>query len=163
MSTGKAQVVQVGPGPRINLTPLGFHLWAVHFLEASRRCSTPEGQGFTPVPSYLLCRSLELAFKAYLLSQGWTLKNVKDALGHDLQKGREHASRAGLWKLFRTSRLESAALETANGYYRDKALEYFFAANAGRGFNPRPNLEVLDAYCSRLLGNIQDVVKRSAQ
>ena len=58
------RIVSVPPA-LVHLSPLGFNRYAAHFLHAEASLS-PE-QGFSPVPYYLCCRSIELSLKAFLL------------------------------------------------------------------------------------------------
>lgn len=48
---------------------IGLHRYANEFLGAAERFK-PQDAGFTPVPYYLVCRSIELSLKSYLLTRG---------------------------------------------------------------------------------------------
>ena len=56
------------PAANLNISPLGFHKYATEFLAADT--SYKQGLGWSPVPYYLVCRTIELALKAFLLAKG---------------------------------------------------------------------------------------------
>lgn len=70
-------------------TPLGMIRYAHEFMEAALAVDEKMGKrpGFknvAPIPAlYLVGHSIELSLKAFLLSQGVTLRQIK-TLGHDL-------------------------------------------------------------------------------
>jgi hypothetical protein len=77
-------VLKAEPG-LLHISPLGFHRYASEFLRAAQGFKINDG--FSPVPYYLICRSMELALKAFLLAKGLPKKKLKERnLGHDLEK-----------------------------------------------------------------------------
>jgi len=59
----------------LHINPLGFHRYASEFLRAAQDFRMNDG--FSPVPYYLVCRSIELALKAFLLAKGIPEGEVK--------------------------------------------------------------------------------------
>jgi hypothetical protein len=133
------------PG-HINLSPVAFHLWAKHYYQCrvSFKCSDP----FSPVPYFLLCRAIELHFKAILL-ETQNQAAVKTSYGHNLIQ----AYRA-LPPAFQTlSQEQIALLDQANRIYRSKGFEYINIGDAACGFSTFPDLPALDALAKQVLGN----------
>jgi len=68
----------------LNMGPSGFVIYARDFLSAFRSY-TPD-KPFSPAKYYLICRSIELSLKSYLLLQNVPMKTVKNKLIHNLVK-----------------------------------------------------------------------------
>ena len=51
----------------IHATPYGFNIYAADFLDAAKQFKT--SRPFSPVPYYLLCHSIELSLKCFLLGK----------------------------------------------------------------------------------------------
>ena len=148
--------VIVTPGPlHVNLSPLGFHYYASHFLGAAR--SAPPARGFSPVAYYLYCRALELVLKALLLERGEPKSELKKkALGHDLLRILAKADELGLASLVKVTAVERDELRKANDYYVDKGFEYFRVIPAVTGYSGLPDLAVLDRLTDRLVSGLHD-------
>ena len=146
----------ITPGPlRVNLSPLGFHYYASHFLAAAR--SAPPARGFSPVGYYLYCRALELVLKAFLLERGVAKSELKKkALGHDLLRVLAKADKLGLAALVEVTASEREELRKANDYYVDKEFEYFGLISAVTGYSGLPDLAVMDQLAQRLVSGLHD-------
>lgn len=84
------------PG-EINISPIGFHIYAVDFFNTARTLDV--STKFSPVPYYCYSRSIELVLKAFLLAKGVTISELKQQpLGHDLEKVLNKAKELGLDK-----------------------------------------------------------------
>ena len=144
------------PGPlRVNLSPLGFHYYASHFLAAAR--SAPPARGFSPVGYYLYCRALELVVKAFLLERGVPQSDLKKkSLGHDLLRLLANADELGLAALVEVTASEREEIRKANDYYVDKGFEYFAVIRAVTGYSALPDLAVLDQLAQRLVTGLHD-------
>jgi hypothetical protein len=70
MSEPRHNKIELETG-RIRLSPHGFRQWAKEFYQ-SRKALQPNG--FSPVPYFLLCRAIELWFKAVHLEANETLR-----------------------------------------------------------------------------------------
>ncbi len=141
--------ISVGAG-HVNLTPIIFHSYAEQYLTA---CRTAEAApGFSPVPYYLCCRSLELSVKAYLLTRGITVEELKSKkLGHDLLRNLTKAQSVGLSDIVTITPDERRELRKANAYYAKKDFEYGQLARVVKGYPEMPALEVLDRLAARLV------------
>ncbi len=148
------QVITPYPVPA-NLSPLGFHYYASHFLAAAR--SAPPARGFSPVGYYLYCRALELVLKAFLLERGMAKSELrKKALGHDLLRILAKAEKLGLAALVEVTSSEREELQKANDYYVDKEFEYFSVVSAVTGYSGLPDLAVMDQLAQRLLSGLHN-------
>ncbi len=104
----------------INVSPLGFHRYASEFLRAAD--SFECGDGFSPVPYYLRCRVIELALKAFLLAKGFPKNDLKNRLGHNLEKALNSATQHGLQSEVAIKPKEEEEIKKANVYYADKGF-----------------------------------------
>jgi len=143
------QVITV-PAIHVNLTPFAFHHFAARYRDVARTAQV--SSGFSPVPYYLYCRALELSFKAFLLLNGVTKKEIKaKALGHDLVRNLDRAEGLGLSSVVSVSAQEREEVVKANAYYFDKDFEYANIMRAVRGYRDLPDLAVLDGLVDNLL------------
>ena len=91
-------VIKAEPG-MLHINPLGFHRYASEFLRAAQDFRMNDG--FSPVPYYLVCRSIELALKAFLLAKGIPEGELKGkSLGHNLEEVLKKAMSLGFNKIF---------------------------------------------------------------
>lgn len=132
----------------VNLSSVGFRLWASHFLQCRKSFVPPEG--FSPVPYFLLCLAIELELKArhlVTLSQD----EVRDNFGHDLLEAYNDLP----LEQHTLSAEEFAVLETANSVYRDirdkGGFKYFPVREVTTGFKSAPSLAALDALATKLV------------
>ena len=134
-------------------TPFGLWQYAKDYLEGFKIIweKQPELTGPYQVKFYLLCHSLELGFKAYLRSQGCTLKTLMK-LRHDINKIVAECFKKGLEKYFVFQNDELNCLRLANSYYLRKEFEYIKI-----GSKTLPNLEIPYEIAKRLLENIRDL------
>ena len=149
-STRPGDHVITVPTIHVNLTPLAFHRFATQYRDVARTARVPSG--FSPVPCYLYCRALELSFKAYLLVNGVTKKEIEGkALGHDLVRNLDRAEGLGLSGIVKVSAQERQEVVKANSYYVNKDFEYANIMRAVRGYRDLPDLAVLDVLVGNLL------------
>jgi hypothetical protein len=147
---------------RIHLTPFGFLRYARHFLTAAQ--ALPADPKFSPVPYYLLCHSIELALKAFVMASGKPLDFVKNQLGHDLQKALKAANDLGLAAVAAVPPDEEAEIDKAHEYYNVKAkgFEYFNIEPAVTGYPDLPSLPVLEMVAERLVRKLEPVCLAAA-
>lgn len=139
-------VVQIGPAT-VRMRPVGFALYAEEFFIAG--VSIPQdarGRGdttFTPVPYYLLCRSLELVLKAYLLAENVAdEEKLKKGFGHDLERLWRKAKDHSIGRVLGTSAPHfETDLASANRYYKDKVFEYFDFGRWAQNYEELPPFE----------------------
>jgi hypothetical protein len=137
----------------LNVSPEGFRLWAREFYKC--RQSFKGAEPYSPVPYYLLCHAIELAFKAVHLEQlkapppgHQTQAEVKNSFGHDLIKSYKHLPLANQT----LSKEELSLLKKANKVYKGKGFEYMKVHDAVRGFSNFPDLPALDALATAIVG-----------
>ncbi|MGH8059104.1 MAG: hypothetical protein ACREOH_18020 [Candidatus Entotheonellia bacterium] len=144
----KSYVLQAEPVV-VRVTPYGFLRYAKEFLQAAQ--AIPRQDGFSPVPYYLFCRSLELGLKAFVLAKGDTVEAVKKKLGHDLIKTLTRANALGLAAIVPVSPDELSEVAKANAYYVGKGFEYFQLIPAVTGYPDLASLSVLEGLADRLI------------
>lgn len=138
--TSKNIVIQAEPIV-ININPIGFHRYAQEFLRAEEAFQTTDN--FSPVPYYLLCRSIELSLKAYLLLKGCKIEYLKSKIGHNLKRLLNKAKELNIEEIITISTEESDNILKANVYYEKKGFEYFFVIDAVTGYKELPDIELL--------------------
>ena len=122
-----------------------FHMWATQYYKCK--------QGFeysgriSPVPYFLLCRSIELELKSRHLKHK-TQKQVKDEFRHDLIKSYEALEPAD--QLLNVNEID--VLKRANIVYAGKGFEYCAPMDVLKGYPLYPELEELDSITKILLG-----------
>ncbi|ABI59985.1 hypothetical protein Neut_1751 [Nitrosomonas eutropha C91] len=79
-----ANIIISAKPARITMKQIGFIVYAEDFLNACK--SFKIDKPFSPVKYYLVCRSVELSLKSYLLFKSVSIKKVKCKFSHDLQK-----------------------------------------------------------------------------
>jgi hypothetical protein len=139
----------------LNITPFGFLRWAKEYLRAADAC--PPTEGFSPVPYFLFCRSIELALKAFLLARGETVKDLKKKVNHNLVRVLGDADGAGLGHYAVLSAMDRAEIKKANKYYSKKGFEYCVVMDAVTGYRELPSLVVLKDIAQRLAENLRSV------
>jgi hypothetical protein len=141
----------------IHISPMGFHRYASEFLSASRGLKTDHL--FSPVPYYLICRSIELSLKSYLLAKGVSEKEFrqkKHGLGHDLVNVFQKAQYLGLESIVEVSPNQQMELTKANEYYVCKGFEYFQVVKAATGYQGLPELSVLQELAGVLVDGLKN-------
>ena len=137
--------ISAAGGINANLAPNAFHRWAQHYYKCKQDFESP--QRFSPVPYFLLCRTIELELKARHL-RVMTQEQVKKAFRHDLIRAYDALPSP-------QKQLDSAdvlLLRQANDFYSGKGFEYFDAENALTAYKRYPDLAALDRVARRFLG-----------
>ncbi len=147
-------VVIKAPPMVLHISPLGFHRYASEFLRAAQGFKINDG--FSPVPYYLICRSMELSLKAFLLAKGFPKRRLKERnLGHDLEKILKKAISMGLDKFFSLSPQHTEEIRKANKYYASKGFEYFEVIKAMTGYRNLPDISVLTDFATLLVTKLE--------
>ena len=140
----------------LHISPLGFHRYAAEFLRAAQVFKINDG--FSPAPYYLICRSIELALKAFLLVKGVPKKSLKEKnLGHDLEKVLKKAISMGIDNVLPISRQHRKEVRKANTYYASKGFEYFEVIRAVTGYRNLPDLPALSDFASLLIAKLEPI------
>lgn len=100
--------------------------WALaHSYELAARVLRADAKPASTLPVlFLLLHSLELSFKAFLLSHGATERELR-AAGHDLLACMKACKAKGLGEHLEIKRAAVVQVIRVNRYYADKELEYF--------------------------------------
>jgi hypothetical protein len=139
-------------------TSLGMIRYAHEFMEAALAVDEKLGsqQGFeivAPIPAlYLIGHSIELSLKAYLLSQGVTLRQLR-TLGHDLHASLRKAKELSLLDHAQFTGPEEGAFEILNNLYSTKQLEYIVT-----GTKQFPVFGSVELFSARLFNAVAAVV-----
>lgn len=131
-------------GVSANVSPMAFHRWASHYM----RCyETFDAMGkFSPVPYFLLCRSIELSLKAIHL-KSISRAQVKSKYSHNimaLYEALDHGAKV-------LSTHEGEVLSRASKVYGGKGFEYFSPDLALEGYKSFPDLRVLEDVTRKLM------------
>ena len=137
------QIVRVGT-INVNLSPDAFHMSATHYYKCKQDFQCPNK--FSPVPYFLLCRSIELELKSVHLKHK-RQQQVKEEFSHDLIKSYEALDPVDQL----LSANERDVLEKANDIYKGKGFEYFVPIDALTAYSYYPGLEDLDSIAKKLL------------
>lgn len=140
-------------------TPTGLVRYAEDFFLASVAVETTLGSkiGSGNIPSipslYLAGHSIELSFKAFLLSNGITHDKLIRNFGHDLKKCFHEAKCFGIESKFVPSAPELGAFELLNDLYSSKQLEYIVT-----GMKYMPLFALIQSFAKNLLIVVSDRV-----
>lgn len=140
---------------KINVSPTGFLVYATDFLNAYK--SYKSANPFSPASYYLVCRSLELSLKAYLLASGVTRQEIKNTrqLGHDIQKLLQKAISLKINSISPISSMQEQEIQKANGWYTRKGFEYFELQNIVDGEETLPDLGALVKVADQLIVDLK--------
>jgi hypothetical protein len=141
-----------------NLTPSAFFIYARDFHLASKQW---QADGYSPVPYYLICKSLELGLKAFILAKGAPIEIVKKKIGHNLEKAVTVAMDHSLDSLISFSDDELLEISRANSMYLNKGFEYFSFTHSihFHGLADLPDFSLLTLISEKLLKQIEAFVK----
>jgi hypothetical protein len=149
----KSIVIKAGP-ILVNLSPFGFHRYAKEFMSADE--SFDAGDKFSPVPYYLVCRSIELSLKAFLLLRNVEKDKLKQKIGHNLNKALRKAKELNIQEFLSIFSEDEENINKANKYYERKGFEYFFVVDAVTGYKDLPDLEMLRSLSTRLVNELYE-------
>ena len=141
---------------QINLSPLGFHMWADRYLDCYQDSRQPAPD--SPVPHLLLCRVIELEFKAWH-RQVQKRKVLTNKFGHDFV-----ASYGALPAKQRILSAEEVVLLTrANEIYAKKSFEHIGVGLGAKSFEARSDLVALETMTQKIMeyGDGMDVAQGS--
>lgn len=145
----------------ITMGPTGFVVYARDFLNAYESFETDKP--FSPAKYYLVCRSVELSLKSYLLLENVPIKKVKYDLSHNLHKMLRKTKELGIDTVVGITDEEKAEIEKANSWYNRKGFEYFDIQNIVEGKDTLPNLNIMFNLANRLINILKPICLASAQ
>lgn len=140
----KGYVLNVEPTV-INVTPYGYRRYARQLIDCFDALA--KTGAFSPVPYFLCCRAIELAFKAALL-ETTPKPDVKRVYHHNLVR-----AHSDLKDKILLSNDEIKLLREANDLYLSKEFEYFNIISALKGFKNFPDLAKLRALAGRIVAH----------
>jgi hypothetical protein len=133
-------------GAKARLAPLGLIMYAQHYLHAAKTAQPWPGGGelYHPARLFLVCRSLELALKAFLSLRGRSLDELSGgAFAHDLDKLLVEADKQDLAALVELSEDQRWQIGRASIYYAEKVYEYPSVLEAMMAYPSQANMEIL--------------------
>ena len=145
----------------ITMGPTGFVVYAGDFLNAYKSFETDKP--FSPAKYYLVCRSVELSLKSYLLLKNVPIRKVKYNLSHDLHKILKKSKELGINAVVDIADNEKEEIEKANSWYNRKGFEYFDIQNIVEGIDTLPDLNVMSNLADRLINILKPICLASAQ
>lgn len=132
--------------------------YAGDFLDAADAFEPPKNR-FSPVPYFLICRSIELSLKSFLFTVGFNWKERK-SLNHDLENALSSAEDNGLSTYIEITSDDRDVLRKANRLYPKKEFEYFESLETV--YDPHDfDLNTLESFARRLFEAIENRVKAS--
>jgi hypothetical protein len=140
-------------------TPMGMIRYAHEFIESALVVDEKIGnrRGYeivAPIPAlYLIGHAIELSLKAFLLSKGVDLKQIKN-LGHNLHDALRKAKELGLLENFKFNTVEESAFEMLNELYKTKQLEYIVT-----GYKQFPLFGLVEGFAVRLFNSVSITVE----
>lgn len=134
-------------GFNANLAPDAFLKWSKHYLKCESDFKSPDS--FSPIPYFLLGRSIELSLKSiYLKSQKQS--KVRNTYGHDLLK----AFRNLPPNVLILENPEITLLEDVSNIYKGKGFEYYDPEDILTGFSRYPDLNKLRLLAKKIISAI---------
>lgn len=141
----------------IEMTPFGFYFYSKCFFNTEDRIKEDIDK-FGPVNYFLLCKSIELSLKSYLLYNGKNIKELKK-IGHNLVELADESAKISK-SIINIS--DKKILEMANNFYDikgddSKSFEYFNVGLVANGFKQsavNKNTEMLD------IKNLRKIAKK---
>ena len=109
---------------------MGVLRYASEYLEAALAADDKMGSknGYeiiAPIPVlFLVGQSIELSLKAFLLSEGVSLRKLRQKYGHELHRSLRKAKELGLNNLVQLSDEELTVIEVLDHSYSSKQLQY---------------------------------------
>lgn len=137
---------------KIYISPAGFRVYAADFLNAHQ--SYRPSQPFSPTSYYLICHSLELSMKAFLLAKGMTRAEIK-CIGHNLAVLLKKVKELDIDTICSVSDAEAKEIRKANAWYLRKGFEYFELRNLKDGPKTLPDLKVLIKIAQSLVKDLE--------
>lgn len=149
--TEKLSVVVPPEGPVVEITPLVLHRFAQEYLSLVK--ITEKETPFSPVPYFLVCRSIELSLKAFLRVKDIPVRNLKKKgmYGHDLVTLLDGAKDSGIGICAPITENIEIEIRKANEYYCKKEFEYYETLRVIKGYPGLPDLLILKGFADELV------------
>jgi len=135
----------------IKITPISLHRFAQEYLSIVK---IPEKETpFSPVPYFLVCRSIELSLKAFLRVKNIPVSKLrkKGKYGHDLETLLNNAKDLGIDRCVPFTKNIEKEIRKANEYYNNKEFEDYDALRGMKGYTDLPDLFILKGFADELV------------
>lgn len=155
----KDKIVIKAGGIELDLSPQGFHVYAVHYYQAYKDFLIHDKR--SPVAYFLLCLTLELELKSRILWADEAIRpsSLKNLYSHDLSK--LYFGLPGKDQVLSMRELET--LKKASDLYGpqkgNKAFEYYQPIHALKGFSDYPDLNSLNLIVVKYLGTKHKITR----
>lgn len=112
------------------IAPYGLWHFANDYLSAAKCLPAPQRPAhgrdtrWSPVRSFLICRSIELSLKAFLSLRNVSLDLLAGDLEHNLNLLLDKANENGMSEIVILSAAEIYSIKSASDYYARKIFEY---------------------------------------
>jgi hypothetical protein len=126
-------------------TPFGLWYFASDYLSAAQLVGAAPKHEISAPRYYLLGHAAELALKAFLLSKGVPLDELKSKIVHDLEKAFTKAVEFGLTELALISPEEEGSLLLLNKTYKPKEHEYIVT-----GYRHFPSPALIESFVTKV-------------
>lgn len=130
-------------GATLNISPALFLEYARQYLECRRACVAAT---YSPVPYFLLCRSIELSLKARHL-ESMSRDQVRRDFGHDIAAAYDALPKAD--QTLDSAEYSMLCLASEKYDIPNKGFEYVSVKDAVTGLNSFPDLGVLERIAER--------------
>ena len=137
-------VLTAEPG-HFNLSPHLFHLYACQYLHCENTFQSEAS--YSPVPYFLLCRAIELEFKAQHLELK-SRDQVKKEYGHDLKKSYDQLPTQN--QILDAAQYE-VLVHASKIYDKPKGFEYVSVGDAVTALQDFPDLGVLRGIANKVI------------
>ena len=135
---------------------------AEDFLTAAQKTKSDDPWGLghesRSVTFYLAGHALELVLKAFLRAKGFSIDDLKNKFGHDLEKLLNQAEAQDLAKFTAVSETHRKLVLLLNDSYKPKDLEYYVA-----GQKMWPNFRLLEEFIGNILTNTKQFCIENAK
>jgi len=143
------------------VSPYFFIKYAEDFFEASS--AHDSSIKFSPVKYYLVCHSIELSLKAFLLLKGVSKSDIRSrSLGHNLSNILEKCLSLGLEEIVQITDPQKSMLTELNEWYSRKGFEYFEIKNLAAGAGDLPDVILAQELATLLINNLREPCKNEA-
>lgn len=143
------------------VSPYYFVRYAEDFLAASN--SHESTAGFSPVEFYLVCHSIELSLKGFLLLKGVSKDEIRwKPLGHDLDNILEKCLSLEIELLVDITEAHKTLITELNEWYSRKGFEYFDVKNIVAGAGNLPDVRLAQELASYLISRLREPCKDEA-
>lgn len=139
--------------------PFGYWRYGQESLESYRIIAKEKENPLDLFNSkmFLLCRSIELTIKGFLLTTGLTEQELKGSYGHDLEKLLKRAVQENTLlekktgTLFSIAQFDKEVIKKVSPYYTKKEFEYI-----KEGFKYVPSFSDLESTARHLSSGLKD-------